>query len=200
MLSIKLLAEKAINSSNYKVFLSLFDMSKAFDTVNRRTLFEHLERILNPDELHLLSVITNLTKIKIKVNNAIGEMFVALIGIMQGDCLSALLFIFYLAECLRDERNGIESSILIAPKYADDITYAVKDEDTQVELKRRIPLILKTHDLTTNDTKTEEYIIPKPPPPSPPPPTMEELIGHKDDKICWSDLDWIVVEIATCLP
>ena len=192
VLSIKLLAEKAINSSNYKVFLSLFDMSKAFDTVNRRTLFEHLERILNPDELHLLSVITNLTKIKIKVNNAIGEMFVALIGIMQGDCLSALLFIFYLAECLRDERNGIESSILIAPKYADDITYAVKDEDTQVELKRRIPLILKTHDLTTNDTKTEEYIIPKPPPPSPPPPTMEELIGHKDDKICWSDLDWIV--------
>ena len=122
---------------------------------------------------------------KIKVNHAFGELFITLIGIMQGDCLSALLFIFYLAECLREERVGIEDSILIAPKYADDVTYAVKNSETQVELKRRIPVILKTHDLTTNDTKTEEYEIPKPPPPPPPPPTMEELIKHKNDKICF---------------
>ena len=111
---------------------------------------------------------------------------------MQGDCLSALLFIFYLAECLRDERVGIESSILIAPKYADDVTYAVTDKETQAELKRRIPIILDTHDLTTNDTKTEEYEIPKPPPPPPPPTTMEKLIAHKDDKTLWSQLDWLV--------
>ena len=110
-------------------------MSKAFDTVNRRKLFEHLERILNPDELHLLSIITNFTKVKIKVNHAFGELFVTLIGIMQGDCLSALLFIFYLAECLREERVGIEDSILIAPKYADDVTYAVKNSETQVRAK-----------------------------------------------------------------
>ena len=167
MLSVKLLAEKAINSCNYKVFLSLFDMSRAFDTVNRRKLFERLERILNPDELHILSIITNFTKVKIKVNQAYGELFMTLIGIMQGDCLSALLFIFYLAECLRNEREGIEESILITPKYADDITYAVTEKQTQIELKRRIPVILKTHDLSTNETKTEEYEIPKPPQPPP---------------------------------
>ena len=85
------------------------------------TLFP-VEKILNPDELHLLSIITNFTKVKIKVNHAFGELFITLIGIMQGDCLSALLFIFYLAQCLRNEREGIEDSILIAPKYADDIT------------------------------------------------------------------------------
>ena len=147
-MAVKLLAEKAINSNDYKIFLSLFDMSKAFDTVNRRKLFEHLERILNPDELHLLSVITNFTKVKIKVNEAHGDLFVTLIGIMQGDCLSALLFIFYLAECLHNERDGIEDSILIAPKYADDVTYALTNKTAQVELKRRIPVILDTHDLT----------------------------------------------------
>ena len=96
VLAIKLLVEKSINSCDYKVFLSIFDMSKAFDTVNRTKLFEHLERILNPDELHLLSIITNFTKVKVKVNNVFGELFITLIGIMQGDCLSALLFIFYL--------------------------------------------------------------------------------------------------------
>ena len=192
VLAVKLLAEKAINSNDYKIFLSLFDMSKAFDTVNRRKLFEHLERILNPDELHLLSIITNFTKVKIKVNEAHGDLFVTYIGIMQGDCLSALLFIFYLAECLQNEREGIEDSILIAPKYADDVTYALTNKPAQVELKRRIPVILDTHDLTANETKTEEYEIPKPPPPPRPPPTMDELIKHKDDKICWSALDWLV--------
>ena len=121
VLAVKLLAEKAINSNDYKIFLSLFDMSKAFDTVNRRKLFEHLERILNPDELHLLSIITNFTKVKMKVNEAHGDLFVTYIGIMQGEWLSALLFIFYLAECLQNERDGIEESILIAPKYADDV-------------------------------------------------------------------------------
>ena len=83
VLSVKLLLEKAINSSDYTVFLSLFDMSKAFDTVNRQKLFEHLENILNPDELHLLSIITNFTKVKVKVNNVYGTMFTTLIGIMQ---------------------------------------------------------------------------------------------------------------------
>ena len=49
-----------------------------------------------------------------------------------------------------------------------------------------IPTILKTHDLITNDTKTEEYIIPKPPPLSSPPLTLEELLKHKENTICWS--------------
>ena len=192
VLSIKLLAEKAINSSNYKIFLSLFDMSKAYDTVNRRKLFEHLEQILNPDELHLLSIITNLTKVKVKVNNTFGTLFVTQIGIMQGDCLSALLFIFYLSECLRNERNGLQESIFIAPKYADDVTYALKNEESQTKLEETIPKILQTHKLKINTSKTEEYTIPKPPPPPPSPPTMETLLAHKNDKVCWSELDWLV--------
>ena len=192
VLSIKLLAEKAINASDYKVFLSLFDMSKAFDTVNRRKLFTHLERILDPDELHLLSVITFLTEVKVKVNNTLGTSFTTMIGIMQGDCLSALLFIFYLAECLINEKDDIRKSILITPKYADDVTYALNNVEAQVKLKNTIPVILKDYDLSINETKTEEYEIPKPPPPPPPPPTTEALLKHKKNTVCWSALDWLV--------
>ena len=36
--SMKLLAEKAITSSDYKIYILLLDMSKAFDTVNRNQL------------------------------------------------------------------------------------------------------------------------------------------------------------------
>ena len=80
-------------------------MSKAFDTVNRQTLLTDLEEILSPDELHLLSMITNRPEIKIKLEDQLGESFTTYQGIMQGDCLSAVLFIIYLAYALSAEEE-----------------------------------------------------------------------------------------------
>ena len=60
---------KAINCSDYTIFLSLFYMSKAFDTVNGHKRFEILEEIMTPDELHIMSLLTNLPKMKVKINN-----------------------------------------------------------------------------------------------------------------------------------
>ena len=37
----------------------------------------------------------------------------------------------------------------------------------------------------------QRYEVPKPPPEPPPAPTFEELLLHKNDKIIWSDLDWL---------
>lgn len=45
------------------------DMSKQFDTVNRKLLFTELEKILNENELHLLDILINDVKIKIRVEN-----------------------------------------------------------------------------------------------------------------------------------
>ena len=59
-------------------------MSKAFDTVKRDTLLKKLENILNEDELHLLSILTNKPTIKVKVNKDYGETFETNLGIMQG--------------------------------------------------------------------------------------------------------------------
>ena len=41
-------------------------MSKAFDTVNRKILFDHLEETLAPDELYIMSRLTNSLKFKLK--------------------------------------------------------------------------------------------------------------------------------------
>ena len=72
-------------------------MSKAFDTVNRKILFDHLEETLAPDELYIMSRLTNSPEIQVKVCQEYGNRFKSTVGIMQGDCLSAVLFIYYLA-------------------------------------------------------------------------------------------------------
>ena len=56
--------------------LTLFDMSKAFDTVNRHKLFEILEEIMTPYELHIMSILTNLPKIKVKINQTTSTEFI----------------------------------------------------------------------------------------------------------------------------
>ena len=75
-------------------------MSKAFDTVNRRILVGHLEEILNGDEMHVLGILTNKPALTVRVRSQKGERFPTNTGIMQGDSLSAILFILYLAKCL----------------------------------------------------------------------------------------------------
>ena len=92
-------------------------MSKAFDTVLRDKLLEHLEKILNQDELHLLSLLTNRPTLKVKLEESEGEPFETYMGIMQGDCLSAVLFIFYLAECLDEENEYTMLKITVFNKH-----------------------------------------------------------------------------------
>ncbi len=55
--SMKILAEKAIISSNYKIFILLLDMSKVFDTVRRNDLFDVLKEILDKDEIHMIKIL-----------------------------------------------------------------------------------------------------------------------------------------------
>ena len=90
---IKLLAEKAITSENYDIFLLLLDMSKAFDTVNRSKLMKILKDILTPSELHMMHLLVNDVILNVSIGSNIGEDILTAIRICQGDCLSALLFI-----------------------------------------------------------------------------------------------------------
>ena len=39
-------------------------MSKAFDIIDRRILFEHLEEILNQDEMHVIGILFFLSNLK----------------------------------------------------------------------------------------------------------------------------------------
>eukprot|EP00795_Rhopilema_esculentum_P001915 gene1915-biopygen10441 len=125
--AIKMLAEKAKTSSNYNIYLLLLDMSKAFDTVRRGRLLKDLQEILQPDELHLMFLLVKDVNLRVKVGKEKGENIKTEIGIAPGDCLSAVLFIFYLARSRNTENAAADPSrknnyFEINPQYADDIT------------------------------------------------------------------------------
>lgn len=186
VLAVKLLAEKAITSQNYEIYILLLDMSKAFDTVNRKILFEKLETVLDPDELHLLDILINDVKIRVRVQDKFSsEDITTNTGIVQGDCLSAVLFIYYLAAaltpqqpidhnyalppeleirpaCLSDHNYNIQKQnyFEIAPKYADDVTWVTTAKHKIEYIKNTVPDKLKSHNLQINKAKTEEYQIP----------------------------------------
>ena len=106
---IKLLAEKAITSENYDIFLLLLDMSKAFDTVNRSKLVKILKDILTPSELHMMHLLVNDVILNVRIGSKIREDILIAIGICQGDCLSALHFILHLAYAIKPLPTHIQS-------------------------------------------------------------------------------------------
>ena len=92
------LDKKAITSENYNHIIMIIDMSKAFDTVNRKTLLGRLETILDESEMRMMYLLINNVKLKVRMGKCFGEETLTNIGVAQGDCLSAILFIFYLAQ------------------------------------------------------------------------------------------------------
>ena len=77
VLALKMMVEKAVTTNDFELYIILLDMSKAFDTVNRRILLTELEQVLNPDEMHILVLLTNRPTIQIKLNEETSEEFQA---------------------------------------------------------------------------------------------------------------------------
>ena len=192
VLALKILIEKAITSTDYNLYILLLDMSKAFDTVNRKLLLQELQKVLQPDEIHLLSILTNRPSLAVTIDGEKGESFETYVGICQGDCLSAVLFIYYLACALEgnpDSQTSKDLKAFLDVYYADDLTYASTSKQHREEIKTETPAKLEAYNLHVNITKTEEGEAPdrRPPPPPPPPPLVDPKI-----KVLWSCLDWLL--------
>ena len=168
--TMKTLAEKAITSEEYNIFILLLDMSKAFDTVNRGKLMKHLEDILSESEMRLVYLLISGVKIKVRVGKKCGEEIATNVGVVQGDCLSAVFFIFYLAKSIKpltqitnreDHEDEVMWSALdwlvkkdklnieVDPKYSDDMAF-IRSQLAKINtIKRTIPGILEA-DLIEN--------------------------------------------------
>ena len=106
---------------------------------------------------------------------------------MQGDWLSAVLFIYYLAKWLKEEQTKTHG-LYLCSKYADDITYVTTSLEKIEEIERDTPPKLKSYNLQVNQSNTEKYQIPRP--------ILEqyrpELGINTNQNVLWSELDWIV--------
>ena len=146
--AVKTMAEKAITSKSYEIILLLLDMSKAFDTVKRNTLFEDLKKIADTDELHMLTILVKDVQLQVRCGQQLGEKFTTNIGVPQGDCLSPVLFTLYLAKALENNQNpdNLSSdhtyckqnvpSEDILPSHLIDHNYAIK-RDTSILINQQ---------------------------------------------------------------
>ena len=163
----------------------MLDMSKAFDTIDRKTLIEDLSNFVDKDELHLFSILLKDIKIAIKIENETGNFFTTNIGTPQGDCLSAVLFTLYLAKALKTENTSDhnytnrekqpepnhladhnynkarEQYTVIDQQYADDIGWIATGRSEHVlnEIQSKTTEKLKERNLKVNQEKTELYNV-----------------------------------------
>ena len=87
-------------------------------------------------------------KLKVKIRNELGNGICTNIGIPQGDCMSPIFFIVYLAEAgkqilqnnsTEEQRNGADHKVIINQQYADDISWI-----TNVEVLKEGLVVNKT--------------------------------------------------------
>ena len=123
VLTCKILAEKAINLECYKTTILLLNMGKVFDTVKRNNLMELLETILDPDEIYVRKILLKDVELGVGIGKEHGEKITTKIGASQGDCLSPILFTFYLADPLKTERSTIikEHNYIKIPMNSEDL-------------------------------------------------------------------------------
>ena len=138
-----------------------------------------LKSVLSDCELHMMHTLINDVNLNVRLGNNVGKNITTSVGICQGDCLPALLFILYLAssikplppqiqqvDCNRSLWSALDwlvdkdkHKVEVDPKYADDITFVRPDESKINQVERLMPEMLKENNLYVNPMKTEKYTI-----------------------------------------
>ena len=65
--ALKILAEKAITSQNFQIFVTMINMSAAFDTVSRSQLISQLSNLLKPNEMRMMHLLITDVKLYVPV-------------------------------------------------------------------------------------------------------------------------------------
>ena len=160
--------------ANYLIHLLMLDMLKTFDAINRSMLMQELAKVLDPNKLHIIKVLTN-PQLKIWCGNEKSDAFETDTGVPQGDCVWANLFTFYLAKALDSNKHDDHDycSTIIKPpahitnnhqyayindkinlKIADNMGHVLSDVRNIEYAKKTLPLKLSSCDLIMNEEKT----------------------------------------------
>ena len=128
--STKTVIERTISAKNETVYLILLDMSKAFDSINRKVLIDDLRPIINHDELHIIKLLLNV-KLAVKCGNETSDFFDTDTGTPQGNCGSATEFTFYLARSIPSSMLNNTPEINNHNYYQPNIQSSIPDHLTE---------------------------------------------------------------------
>lgn len=119
------------------------DISKAFNSIDRTTFLSQLEEVFNQSEIYRINILVNEVIINVQYGMERGAAVLTKTGTCQGDCLSVIFLIIYLAKTITPLPQYIDSidsnkmlwseldwminrdthCIKNDPKYSDDINF-----------------------------------------------------------------------------
>ena len=92
----------------------------------------------------MMKILVKDVTLRVKIGKTIGEAIKTNIGILQGDSLSPILFILYLAEALKPTRTvakppHLDSTkmLMIDQQYADDVSWITDQGETVLQLRKK---------------------------------------------------------------
>jgi sorting nexin-29 len=138
------------------------DFRQAFDSINRKRLYEPMEWMKIPDKLIRLTRMTmNTSQAKVKKDNTLSAKFEFNTGVKQGGGLSAALFIVALHSVIKstDQRATIYTKSSQICAYADDIVIITRCREKIIDIYKEIKEKARKIRLEENERKRNYMIM-----------------------------------------
>src|SRR5699024_4378372 len=129
------LIERKLKGRGGRLYALFLDLKAAFDNINRKKLWEYLQKIKITD--HLVERIKEMyaeTVNRVKVNGNESDLFWTEKGVRQGCPLSPTLFATYISDLDKVLKEAQAGGIVVGREkvwslaYADDLVLVAKDE------------------------------------------------------------------------
>ena len=186
--ALKQIQEKCIEQ-NMPLYMVFIDFTKAFDTVDRATLWKILQKLGFPSHfINLISALHTGMKALIKLKEELSESFQVNNGVKQGCVLAPTLFSIFLSAVLRHAFESCDKGVWIQSRpeadlfnvsqyksatrtqkvlvrelmFADDTALVAHSHDDAQELVDRFAKASKAFGLKINIKKTETLYQPAP--------------------------------------
>lgn len=144
-----------------QVNMTFIDIKKAYDTVDRRILWTKMKKFGVPEDIiELIKSFYTFDSMVFAVGEIMTEPLYPVRGLRQGDNLSPLLFLFYIAE-LSDRLNDGQKDISLAGLFfnhllfADDLVIITYSYDIMIELHKAFNLWAKDFEMEMSTEKSK---------------------------------------------